>query len=68
MPITLILARVLAVLVIVLLAATAVHADELAAMTALAFVWLALLGVLVFVAEATGLLSRALRFFFGRRP
>lgn len=67
MPFTLLLARLLGALVLVLLGASAMRAPDAVAMAATALVWLALVGGLVFIAEALGLLSRAAAFFFGPR-
>lgn len=67
MPFTLLFARLLAALVALLLGASAMHAQDAAAFAATALVWVALVGVPVFIAEALGLLSRAAEFFFGRR-
>lgn len=67
MPITLFFARLLGVLIIVLLAATALRAPDAAGWVSAALVWVALVGVPVFIAEALGLLTRAAGFFFGRR-
>ena len=67
MPFTLLFARLLAALAVLLLAASALQAPDAAALAASTLVWLALIGVPVSVAESLGLLSRAAGFFFGRR-
>ncbi|WP_119154147.1 hypothetical protein [Caldimonas tepidiphila] len=67
MPFTLFFVRVLASLLLLLLAASALGMSSLMRWSALGCVWSALAGIAVFFLEAIGALSRAADFFFGPR-
>lgn len=65
MPFTLFLARLIGMLLIVGFVGILLNTPGLSELAGTAAVWLALIGVPVFIAEAFGFLRSAARFFFG---
>jgi hypothetical protein len=65
MPFTMFFLRLIGLSLIALFVGAMLGLPVLSSLAALAMVWLALLTVPLFIAEALGFLHRAARFFFG---